>query len=73
MPPMGKSTSFADNIKILRDQLGLTQEDLAQALGVSFASVNRWENGKTSPSKLAVLSLERFCEEMKREGKLGEE
>ena len=33
-------------IKQLRKSLGLTQESLAKRLGVSFASVNRWEKGR---------------------------
>jgi transcriptional regulator with XRE-family HTH domain len=37
-------------IKRLREHLGLTQEVFARILGVSFATVNRWENGKTVPT-----------------------
>jgi transcriptional regulator with XRE-family HTH domain len=37
-------------IKALREHLHLTQEVLASILGVSFATVNRWENGKTTPT-----------------------
>jgi transcriptional regulator with XRE-family HTH domain len=37
-------------IKGLREHLGLTQEVFARILGVSFATVNRWENGKTVPT-----------------------
>jgi DNA-binding XRE family transcriptional regulator len=37
-------------IKALRERLELTQEILARILGVSFATVNRWENGKTVPT-----------------------
>lgn len=37
-------------IKELREHLNLTQEAFARILGVSFATVNRWENGKTVPT-----------------------
>ncbi|MGE0679813.1 MAG: helix-turn-helix domain-containing protein [Candidatus Binatia bacterium] len=37
-------------IKALRERLHLTQEVFARILGVSFATVNRWENGKTEPT-----------------------
>jgi transcriptional regulator with XRE-family HTH domain len=37
-------------IKTLRERLHLTQEAFARILGVSFATVNRWENGKTAPT-----------------------
>lgn len=46
-------------IKSIRQQLGLSQEELAQKLGVSFTSVNRWENGQTKPSKLARRQIHR--------------
>ena len=39
-----------EQIRALRDHLQLTQEVFAQILGVSFATVNRWENGKSAPS-----------------------
>ena len=39
-----------EDIRALREQLELTQEVFARILGVSFATVNRWENGKSMPS-----------------------
>jgi transcriptional regulator with XRE-family HTH domain len=36
-------------IKDLRRHLGLTQEQLAQELGVTFSTVNQWENGHRRP------------------------
>ncbi len=38
-------------IRSLREVLGLTQARMAELMGVSFATVNRWENGQTRPSK----------------------
>jgi superfamily II DNA or RNA helicase len=49
---------YAQRIKKLRGRLGLTQTQLAEKLGVSFASVNRWENGQSRPSRLAWQRLE---------------
>ncbi|HJY83805.1 MAG TPA: helix-turn-helix domain-containing protein [Candidatus Binatia bacterium] len=37
-------------VRELREHLQLTQEVFASILGVSFATVNRWENGKTTPT-----------------------
>ncbi len=55
-------SDYKDNLpqllKSLRKDLGLSQEELAQRLGVSFTSVNRWENGQTKPSKLAKRQIE---------------
>jgi len=57
-------------VKEVRRQLGISQEDLARELGVSFATVNRWENGKSQPSKLARAQFDSFCAKMTRQGKL---
>ena len=50
-------------VKKLRTKLIMTQTELAEILGVSFASINRWETGKTKPSKKANISFRIFCEE----------
>ncbi len=62
--------NFPERVRDIRGQLRLSQEALAQALGVSFATVNRWENGKTTPSRLARKQVESFCEKMMKQGKL---
>jgi putative transcriptional regulator len=62
--------NFLELVKEVRRQLGLSQEELAHALGVSFATVNRWENGKTKPSKLAHRQFVSFCEAQSKQGKL---
>ena len=50
-------SDFAEQIKNLRARLGLTQVTLAERLGVSFPTVNRWENGKSKPSQLSWMQL----------------
>jgi len=50
-------------VKELRERLSLTQEALAETLGVSFATVNRWENGWTAPSKLALRQFDLLCQQ----------
>ena len=47
----------ADNIRSLRRNLGLTQEEFAHRLGITVATVNRWENGHNSPTRLARKAL----------------
>ena len=37
------------DVKAIREKLGLTQEELAQKLGVSWSSVARWEAGRGKP------------------------
>ena len=44
-------------IRAWRHRSGLTQEALAQALGVTFSTVSRWENGRVRPSSLAWKAL----------------
>jgi DNA-binding transcriptional regulator YiaG len=62
--------NFPETVKEVRRQLALSQEELAHALGVSFATVNRWENGKTVPSKLAQRQFEQFCKDNVKKGNL---
>ena len=45
--------NFALRIKQLRGRLSISQERFAELMGVSFASVNRWENSQSKPSALA--------------------
>ena len=47
-----------DEIRSLRKKLGLTQEEFAHAVAVTFSTVNRWENGHAKPSKLARRAIE---------------
>ncbi len=47
------SENFAEMVRDVLQQLGLSQEKLAHELGASFATINRWENAMTFPSKLA--------------------
>ena len=39
-------------VKDLRERLGLTQTQMAERIGVSFATVNRWENRQSKPTRL---------------------
>ncbi len=65
--------NFPELVKEVRRQLELSQEELAHALGVSFATVNRWENGKTTPSKLAQRQFNEFCSNKRENGELTDE
>ena len=53
-----------DRIKKIRLQLGLTQVNFAKKIGVSFTTVNRWENGKNKPSQLAWQHLRKIENKM---------
>lgn len=63
------SNPFADpmtpkHIMWIRKELDFSQEEFAGRLGVSFTTVNRWENGKTQPSSLAVKQLREIQKEI---------
>jgi DNA-binding transcriptional regulator YiaG len=51
-------------LKSIRKTLSLTQEQLAHRLGVSFVTVNEWENGKRKPSPLARRQIEPLVKEV---------
>ena len=55
-------TDYGNTIKELRKVCNMSQEELARELGVSFASVNRWDTGKHIPSKMAWKAIEAFCQ-----------
>ena len=47
-------------IRQLRAALGLTQEQFAAKVGVTYTTINRWENDKGKPSPLALLKFEQI-------------
>lgn len=52
---------FSVVVKIVRERLQLSQEQLARELNISFSTINRWENGKSRPSQMAKELFKRFC------------
>ena len=52
---------MGDIVRRLRSKLGMTQEELAHALGITVGTVNRWENGRFRPSKLARSTIQEFA------------
>lgn len=48
------------NIKRIRKERGLNQEQLAEAMGVSAASVSKWETGQSAPELSALMELADF-------------
>ena len=45
------------NIKQLREQRGMTQEELANRLGVKYPAVSKWERGMAYPSMNTVIKM----------------
>lgn len=48
---------IAEKIKLLREQNGKTQADLAKRLGITRSSVNAWEMGISTPSTQYIVEL----------------
>ena len=60
--------AYMENLyKTIRAMAKLNQEQFAKELGTTVLSVNRWENEKTEPNKMAQKQLFRFCMEHKIE------
>lgn len=65
---MTNKAVLSNTLRAIRAKLDLTQEQLADRLGVSFATVNRWEGGTSKPQRaqaaaIAALALEAGVEE----------
>lgn len=57
MSEPGSTDSVDERLRNLRRGLGLSQEQLARRLGVSFVTVNRWESGRSQISARAAAAL----------------
>lgn len=54
--------SISSEIKDIRRKCLLNQTEFADAIGVSFSTVNRWENEKAIPNYQALKKIKDFCE-----------
>lgn len=57
MTKMNSLMAVPDVLRSIREKLDLTQAELAERLGVSFATVNRWEGGGNSPQKSPLARI----------------
>lgn len=55
--------NYPEIIKKLRTKLLVTQTELAELLGCSFSSVNRWEKGHHEPTMKAKRKIMQLCRE----------
>lgn len=53
--------TFAETVLSIRKRLRLSQQAFAKELGVSYATINRWENSNQKPSALALRMFEEYC------------
>lgn len=52
---------YPSTVKSIREKLLLTQTELAKELGVTFATVNRWENGHCVPTMKQRRKIRDLC------------
>lgn len=57
-----RKVSLSDTLKMLRTELGMTRQELAQAVYVSYVTASRWETGKTVPNPAASAAIMRLAE-----------
>ena len=61
--PENNEMEIKELLVLIRAKLNLSQEALARDLNVSFTTINRWELGKTKPSRRYVALIEEYCKE----------
>lgn len=71
--PSNSEEQIAQSILKIRLEMDLTQEQFAAKLGVSFPTVNRWENKKTKPSPLAIQKLQKLLSALKKKKSTSQE
>ena len=57
-----KTMDFQDQIKFVRMHLQLSQEELARQMGISFATVSRWERESRKPQLALLGKFYSFCQ-----------
>ncbi len=67
--PLINQQNMGNLIRKIRQRLELTQEQFAHQLGVTYLTVNRWENQHTKPSPMAMKLIELKLQEMGEQGK----
>lgn len=58
-----------DKLETYRLENKITQEDLAEKLGVAFSTINRWLNHKTKPNKIQTHHIEKLLRARRKKAK----
>ena len=64
-----KNENIPALIKELRERLDLTQEQFAQRVGVTYSTVNHWENGKRTPQPYLIRRLLELKQELDQQAR----
>ena len=57
-----KTIDFQEQVKLVRMHLQLSQEELARQMGISFATVSRWERENRKPQLALLGKFYSFCQ-----------
>ena len=57
---MDKKSNFAERLKELRKERGMSQMDLALATRISQSAIAKWELDKTEPTASALITLSKY-------------
>lgn len=57
---MKKHTNFSANLRTIRKTLGITQQELADGLGISPSKVGSWEEGTAEPNIEMLVKLSKY-------------
>lgn len=66
--PEVEHPQLSNLVRETRQRLELSQAKFAVKLGVSFQSINRWENGRTKPLPIALKQIEYLLHQMGEAG-----
>ncbi len=58
-----ETMEFSEQILYIRSKNNLSQMALAKELHVSYATISRWKNSKSNPTKKELLSFKKYCKQ----------
>lgn len=61
--PNSNESEFESPLKKLREEVGLSQQELASRIGIAVSTLSRWERGK-SPAMMTVRQIKLLCREL---------
>ena len=65
---MNAQSDLSRLVRELRERTRLTQEKFAAKLGVTYPTINRWENGRAKPSPLALKQIKELLRSLGERG-----
>lgn len=61
---IAKQPKIGNLVRELRQAMNLSQEKFAEHLGMTFPTINRWENGHSTPSPLALKQIDILLQQL---------